>query len=256
MTASRVAGRRVRRRRSRARLARDSRTGAAANRLGVVTAAAGTGPSGGHDEREVRAARRLDARGRRPPPRTRPGSRATRSTAGRSAGSGARSGSVARDIERPRCGDGGRGGGQGGERAAGASAGGLGQAVDDVERLDRLAGGALDEVVEDADREDPAVALVEAAPDPGLVGAEDVLRRRRRRRRRSRTARRRRRRAYSSSSSACVTGAGRPDVARGQDPAGHRDEVGQEVDATDARVRARRRRARPAPARSRRCGGG
>ena len=41
--------------------------------------------------------------------------------------------------------------------------GGLGQAVDDVERLDRLARGALDEVVEHADREDAAVALVEPA---------------------------------------------------------------------------------------------
>src|SRR4051812_14209067 len=31
---------------------------------------------------------------------------------------------------------------------------GLGQAVDEVERLDRLTGGALHEVVDDADRED------------------------------------------------------------------------------------------------------
>ena len=37
-----------------------------------------------------------------------------------------------------------------------------GQPVDEVERLDRLAGGALDEVVLDADDDDPTGPLVEA----------------------------------------------------------------------------------------------
>ena len=41
-------------------------------------------------------------------------------------------------------------------------AGRLGQAVDEVERLDRLAGGALDQVVLDADGEDPPGPRVEA----------------------------------------------------------------------------------------------
>ena len=46
-------------------------------------------------------------------------------------------------------------------------AGGLGQAVDEVERLDRLAGGALDEVVEHADREDAAGPRVDVGRGPG-----------------------------------------------------------------------------------------
>ena len=45
-------------------------------------------------------------------------------------------------------------------------AGRLGQPVDGVEGLDRLAGGALDEVVDDADGEDPAGPLVDADVDP------------------------------------------------------------------------------------------
>jgi hypothetical protein len=58
--------------------------------------------------------------------------------------------------------------------------GGLGEAVDEVERLDRLAGRALDEVVEDADREDPPGPRVGRDVDPDVVAAGDVLRRRRR----------------------------------------------------------------------------
>ena len=50
--------------------------------------------------------------------------------------------------------------------------GGLGQAVDEVERLDRLARGALDEVVEDADREDAAGPRVGRDVDPDVVAAE------------------------------------------------------------------------------------
>ena len=69
---------------------------------------------------------------------------------------------------------------------------GLRQPVDEVEGLDRLAGGALDEVVLHADRDDPAGPLVEADVDADLVAAGDVLGRRRVPRRRSRTARRRR----------------------------------------------------------------
>ena len=88
-------------------------------------------------------------------------------------------------------------GGHGGHRRSGRQrelleAGGLRQPVDEVERLDGLAGGALDEVVLDADRDDPAGPLVEADVDADLVAAGDVLRRRRARRRPSRTARPRR----------------------------------------------------------------
>ena len=50
-------------------------------------------------------------------------------------------------------------------------AGRLGQAVDEVEGLDRLAGGALDQVVLDTDREDPPGPLVEADVDPDVVAA-------------------------------------------------------------------------------------
>ena len=60
-------------------------------------------------------------------------------------------------------------------------AGRLGQAVDDVEGLDRLARGALDEVVLDTDGEDPPGPRVEADVDPDVVAARDVLGRGRRR---------------------------------------------------------------------------
>ena len=48
----------------------------------------------------------------------------------------------------------------------------------EVERLHGLAGGALDEVVDDADRDDPPGALVEADVDPREVAAGHGLRRR------------------------------------------------------------------------------
>ena len=82
----------------------------------------------------------------------------------------------------------------------------LGQAVDEVERLDRLAGRALDEVVLDTDGDDPPGPLVEADVDVDLVAAGRVLGRRRAAPRPSRTARRRRPSAYRASSSAWVTG--------------------------------------------------
>src|SRR5258705_6694629 len=53
---------------------------------------------------------------------------------------------------------------------------GLGQAVDDVEGLDRLSRGALDQVVLDADGEDPAGPRVEADVDADVVAPRDVLR--------------------------------------------------------------------------------
>ena len=82
------------------RFASESRTGAAANRLGVNTAAAGTAPS----------TAATSAKSWRPealipalvPAAANPsGIRAARVTAGRSAGSGARSGSVARGTGGP-----------------------------------------------------------------------------------------------------------------------------------------------------------
>src|SRR4029079_19727970 len=54
-------------------------------------------------------------------------------------------------------------------------AGRLGQAVDEVECLDRLARGALDEVVLDADRGDPAGPFIQGDVDPDVVRARDVL---------------------------------------------------------------------------------
>ena len=57
----------------------------------------------------------------------------------------------------------------------------LGQAEEDVERLDGLARRALDEVVEDADGEHAARSLVAAHVDAEPVAAGDVLGRRRRR---------------------------------------------------------------------------
>ena len=45
----------------------------------------------------------------------------------------------------------------------------LRQAVDEVERLDALAGGALDEVVDHADREDPPGPLVDPHVDADVL---------------------------------------------------------------------------------------
>src|SRR5688572_18203209 len=59
-------------------------------------------------------------------------------------------------------------------------AGRLGQAVDEVEGLHGLARGALDEVVLDPDRDDPAGSLVEPDVDEHVVAAGRVLGRRRR----------------------------------------------------------------------------
>ena len=157
-----------------ARWACDSRTGAAANAFGVKTAAAAAGPAvvtttarSGRPEALIPAAM--------PAGPEAGGMAARRSTGGRSV----------EDAGTERFVD----GASWREREL-LEAGRLGQAVDEVEGLDRLAGGALDEVVLDADREDPAGPLVEADVDPDVVAAGDVLRRGRRRRRPSRTARR------------------------------------------------------------------
>ena len=139
------------------RFARDSRTGAAANRLGVNTAAAGTGPSSAT----------ISTRSGRPDaliPAVAPAAAEARRDAGHPArprGNVAGSG-----LERR------VGGERHGASGSWSQARRLGQAVDHVEGLDRLAGGPLDEVVEHADGEDAAVPLVEAAPDAGLVRAE------------------------------------------------------------------------------------
>ena len=68
----------------------------------------------------------------------------------------------------------------------------LGQAVDEVERLDRLARGALDEVVDHADREDPAGPRVVADERRGRGCCRGRASSPAARRRPSRTARRRR----------------------------------------------------------------
>ena len=223
-----------------ARFARDSRTGAAANRLGVVTAAAGTGPSDATIEREVRVARRLDARrgrpdrepGRAAARRARP--RAQRRGAARGAGRsrGTSNGPLAGD-------------GSGGTRQTPAGQGPSGSwsrpAVSGrpwttlnawiawpAAPLTRLSRTPMARIA--------AVALVDAAPDSGLVRAQDMLRRRRRV-----DDGHERLVAVRVAVQLVELGLGdrpgRPDVARGQDPAGHRDEVGEEVDAADARVR-------------------
>ena len=92
-----------------------------------------------------------------PPARSRPAGRPVARPAGASSGS----------IEAPRC----RRWSSSGREGELLEAGGLGQAVDEVERLDGLARGALDEVVHDADGEDPAGPLVEADVDPDVVAA-------------------------------------------------------------------------------------
>ena len=146
-----------------ARCAFDSRTGAAANVFGVKTAAAAAGPEvvtttarSGRPEALIPAAS--------PPARKPDGMAARRSTGGRSgedAGMGRSEWWSWRERQL-------------------VEAGRLGQAVDEVERLDRLARGALDEVVLDADRQDPAGPLVERDVDPDVVRARDVLGRGRR----------------------------------------------------------------------------
>ena len=101
-----------------------------------------------------------------------------------------------------------------------------------------LAGRALDEVVEDADGEHAAGPLVHAAEDAELVAAQDVLRG-------GGVVDDRDERLVAVGLAVDLVelrlrdGAGRADVAGGEDPAGHRDEVGQEVDAAGARVRVR-----------------
>ena len=137
----RVAGRGRRRRPSPGGWPATARTGAAANRLGVNTAAAGTGPSSATiSTRSGRPDALMPAVA--PAARNPAGRCAARSTGGRSTRHAAASERVGRE----------RHGASGQLQQAGR----LGQAVDDVERLDRLAGGALDEVVEHADGEDPA----------------------------------------------------------------------------------------------------
>ena len=129
-----------------ARLARDSRTGAAANVFGVKTAAAAAGPAvvtttarSGRPEALIPAAS---------PPALKPAGMTASSLDRWEVRRGRRDGRV-RDLWSWR------------EREL-VEAGRLGQAVDDVERLDRLAGGALDQVVLDADGEDPPGPRVEA----------------------------------------------------------------------------------------------
>ena len=51
----------------------------------------------------------------------------------------------------------------------------LGQAEEDVEGLDRLSGGALDQVVDDAQGQDAAASRVHAAPHATQIAAVDVL---------------------------------------------------------------------------------
>src|SRR5439155_1811451 len=215
------------------------RTGAAAKAFGVKTAAAAAGrrPSG---PRVVA----MTARSGRPdaliptavaPATNPPGIAARRSTAGRTGGGA----EVA---------------GAGAEPAADVAVivvwlrrqwelletGGLGQAVDDVEGLDRLAGGALDEVVDDPEGEDPARAFVVPDVDPREVAAGHVLRRRGighdlderlvRVRGRIEVVERRLRDI-----------ARRSDVAGREDAAGHRDEVREEVDRGGPGIRHARR---------------
>ena len=107
--------------------------------------------------------------------------------------------------------------------------------MDEVERLDRLAGGTLDQVVLDTDGKDPARPRVEADVDPDLVAARHVLGRRCRR-----DDGHERFVGIGRGIQLVEFGlghrAGRSHVAGRQDAAGHRDEVGQEVDRDGAGV--------------------
>src|ERR1700675_4236726 len=212
-----------------ARWARDRRTGAAANAFGVKTAAAAAGPPvatttarSGRPEALIPAAS---------PPALKPaGMAARRSTGGRSvedAGTGcaevAMVGMGAGPAIRSR-----------GQREL-FQARRLGQAVNEVERLDRLAGGALDQVVLDADGDDALGPLVVPNVHVDLVAAGHVL-----------GGRWCGDHGHERLNPVGV-GVERvelgladrprwPHVAGRQDAAGHRNEVGQEVDRSDARV--------------------
>ena len=110
--------------------------------------------------------------------------------------------------------------------------------MDEVERLHGLAGRALDEVVLDADGDDPAGPLVEADVDEHVVAAGRVLGRRRRGHDPDERLARVRGRVELVEL-VLRDRAGRADVVRRVDPAGHRDEVRDEVDGDGAGVRAR-----------------
>ena len=189
----------------------------------TAAAAAGTrSPSGrdGRDEREVRPARRLD-----------PGHAARRDEARRDRGAPLDRREIGRE----------RGEGRGGRRwssvlaAYGASGScsrpaGLGQAVDEVERLDRLAGGALHEVVDRRRSRGSGRSARRGGRRPGRGCCRGRASWPAPRRRPSRTARRRRRRRTASSSSAWLVGRVGRTWPADRMPAGHRDQVGQEVD--------------------------
>ena len=199
-----------------------SRTGAAANALRVKTPAAAAGAAGRRDHREVRPAGPLDPdRGADRPEARRQDAPVPRRRQARRRGP---PGPPRRDRLLAH-----------GTSGSCSSPAVSGQPVDQVEGLDRLAGGALDQVVDDADGEDPAGPLVDAHVDAAGVAAQDVLGGRGL--------------GHDVDERLVAVGvgvervelglrdrAGRADVARRQDAARHRDEVGQEVDAADARV--------------------
>src|SRR5439155_5962796 len=215
------------------------RTGAAAKAFGVKTAAAAAGrrPSG---PRVVA----MTARSGRPdaliptavaPATNPPGIAARRSTAGRTGGGAD---------------DAGAGSGPAAEVAVMVvwlrrqrqllEAGGLRQPMDDVEGLYRLAGGALDEVVDDPEGEDSARPCVVPDVDAREVAAGDVLRRRGighdLDERLVRVGRR-----IQVVELFLRDVAGRSDVAGREDAAGHRDEVREEVDRGGPGIRHARR---------------
>ena len=126
---------------------------------GVNTAAAAAGPSVVTINGEVRSPGGLD-----------PGRQPTGLEAGRQGGMSLDRWEVRRGRRDGNVRDGGHG-----TSGSCSRPGRLGQAVDEVERLDRLAGRALDQVVLDADGEDPVGPLVVRDVDQDLVAAGDVL---------------------------------------------------------------------------------
>src|SRR4029079_2592203 len=153
-----------------ARCACDRRTGAAAKAFGVKTAAAaalGRTPSWPGCVATIARSGRPDAlMPATPAPATNPsGIAARRSTGGNAVGRAARD-VVAIVI-----------GGSGRQREL-LETRGLGQGVDEVEGLDRLPRGAFHEVVDHADREDPAGSRVVVDRDADVVAAQDMLGRR------------------------------------------------------------------------------